>query len=159
MKLIKILSDKVQIRTDQVEFGNVRINDLISISDGTAELVTMVTAVTDNDVETGIEEDGFILDGTSVKVVNCSIIGSIRDGKFQKSIERYPATDCMAREITPEGFSKMLQDPEDGFCIGKYADYGCEAWVEITAQDDYLDDDEKYVENKCSHAKCIIGKF
>lgn len=130
MKLIKILSDKVQIRTDQVEFGNVRINDLISISDGTAELVTMVTAVTDNDVETGIEEDGFILDGTSVKVVNCSIIGSIRDGKFQKSIERYPATDCMAREITPEGFSKMLQDPEDGFCIGKYADYGCEAWVD-----------------------------
>ena len=77
MKLIKILSDKVQIRTDQAEFGNVRINDLISISDGTAELVTMVTAVTDNDVETGIEEDGFILDWTSVKVVNCSIIGSI----------------------------------------------------------------------------------
>lgn len=30
MKLIKILSDKVQIRTDQQEFGNVRINDLIS---------------------------------------------------------------------------------------------------------------------------------
>lgn len=130
MKLIKILSDKVQIRTDQAEFGNVRINDLISISDGTAELVTMVTAVTDNDVETGIEEDGFILDGTSVKVVNCSIIGSIRDGKFQKSIERYPATDCTAKEITPEDFARMLQDPSEGFCIGKYAGYGCESWVD-----------------------------
>ena len=54
MKLIKILSDKVQIRTDQQEFSNVRINDLISITDGTAELVTMVTAVTDNDAEAGI---------------------------------------------------------------------------------------------------------
>lgn len=130
MKLIKILSDKVQIRTDQQEFSDVRINDLISISDGTAELVTMVTAVTDSGVETGIEEDGFILDGTSVKVVSCSIIGSVRNGKFQKSIERYPATDCMAKEITQEDFSAMLQDPEDGFCIGKYADYRCEAWVD-----------------------------
>lgn len=28
MKLIKILNDKVRIRTDQEEFENVRINDL-----------------------------------------------------------------------------------------------------------------------------------
>lgn len=130
MKLIKILNDKVQIRTDHAEFGHVRINDLISISDETAELVTMVTAVTDNDVEMGIEEDEFILDGTSVKVVNCSIIGSIRDGKFQKFIECYPTTDCVAKEITPEDFAKMLQDPSEGFCIGRYAGYGCEAWVD-----------------------------
>ena len=54
MKLIKILSDKVQIRTDQQEFSNVRINDLISITDGDAELITMVTSVTDNDTEAGI---------------------------------------------------------------------------------------------------------
>ena len=76
MKLIKILSDKVQIRTDQQEFSNVRINDLISITDGTAELVTMVTAVTDNDAEAGISDDDFILGGASIKVVECSIIGS-----------------------------------------------------------------------------------
>lgn len=130
MKLIKILCDKVQIRTDQVEFRNVRINDLISISDETSEIVTMVTAVTDNDVEMGIEDDGFILDGTGLKVVNCSIIGSVKDGKYRKSIERYPVINCTAKEITPDDFAKMLQDPDAGFCIGNYVGYGCKAWVD-----------------------------
>ena len=41
MKLIKILSDKIQIRTDQMEFKNVKINDLISISDDSIELITI----------------------------------------------------------------------------------------------------------------------
>lgn len=130
MKLIKILSDRIQIRTDQSEFGDVRINDLIVISDGYAELVTTVTSVTDNDVEAGIDGDEFILGGISIRVVECSIIGSIRDGKFQKSIERYPATNSTAKEITPKDFASMLQDPDEGFCIGKYAGYGCEAWVD-----------------------------
>ena len=75
MKLIKILSDKVQIRTDQQEFSNVRINDLISITDGTAELVTMVTAVTDNDAEAGISDDDFILGGASIKVWSARLLG------------------------------------------------------------------------------------
>ena len=114
MKLIKILSDRVQIRTDQSEFGDIRINDLISISDGYAELVTTVTSVTDNDVEAGIDGDEFILGGTSIRVIECSIIGSIQDGKFQKSIERYPVTSSTAKEITPEDFSRMLQDPAEG---------------------------------------------
>lgn len=34
MKLVKILSDKVQIRSDYKEFDDVRINDLIAVSDG-----------------------------------------------------------------------------------------------------------------------------
>ena len=34
MKLVKILSDKVQIRSDHKEFDDVRINDLIAVSDG-----------------------------------------------------------------------------------------------------------------------------
>lgn len=130
MKLIKILSDRVQIRTDQAEFGGVRIHDLIAISDGEAELVTVVTSVTDNDAEAGIDGDDFILGGTSIRVIECSIIGSIRDGRFQKSIERYPVTDSTAREITPEDFAGMLQDPGEGFYIGKYAGYGCGAWVD-----------------------------
>ena len=75
MKLIKILSDKVQIRTDQQEFSNVRINDLISITDGTAELVTMVTAVTDNDAEVRYSDDDFILGGASIKVWSARLLG------------------------------------------------------------------------------------
>ena len=127
MKLIKILSDKVQIRTDQQEFSNVRINDLISITDGTAELVTMVTAVTDNDAEAGISDDDFILGGASIKVVECSIIGSVHNGRFSKALDQYPTTDITAREIDGEEFSKMISRPDSGFCIGKYAVYHCPA--------------------------------
>ena len=130
MKLIKILSDKVQIRTNQQEFSNVRINDLISITDGTAELVTMVTAVTDNDAETGISDDDFILGGTSIKIVECSIIGSVHNGKFSKTLDQYPTTNITAREIDGEEFSKMISRPDSGFCIGKYAVYHCPAWVD-----------------------------
>ena len=46
MKMIKILNDKVQIRSDYKEFDDVRINDLISVTDGEVELVTMVNALT-----------------------------------------------------------------------------------------------------------------
>lgn len=57
MKLVKILPGKIQIRTDDAEFTNVRLNDLISVSDGEVELVTMITAITDNDVETQMDEN------------------------------------------------------------------------------------------------------
>lgn len=130
MKLIKILSDKVQIRTDQQEFSNVRINDLISITDGTVELVTMVTSVTDNDAEASISDDDFILGGTSIKVVECSIIGSVHNGKFSKALDQYPTTDITAREIDGEEFSKMISRPDSGFCIGQYAAYQCPALVD-----------------------------
>lgn len=45
MKLVKILSDSVQIRTNVSEFQNVRINDLLEVSDGSVRLVTMVTVL------------------------------------------------------------------------------------------------------------------
>lgn len=130
MKLIKILSDKVQIRTDQQEFSNVRINDLISITDGTVELVTMVTSVTDNDAEASISDDDFILGVTSIKVVECSIIGSVHNGRFSKALDQYPTTDITAREVAGDEFSKMISQPDSGFCIGKYAVYHCPAWVD-----------------------------
>ena len=37
MKLIKIVSDRIQIKTDEFEFSDARINDLISVSDGTGK--------------------------------------------------------------------------------------------------------------------------
>lgn len=132
MKLIKILSDKIQIRTDQMEFENVKINDLISISDNSIELITMVVSVTDTDSEPGIDgAEDFILGGVSVKVVECSIIGSIHDGKFSKAIDKYPTTDITAKEITADEFGKMIAFAEGkGFRIGKYAAYDCPAWVD-----------------------------
>ena len=40
MKLVKILSDSVQIRTNLSEFKHIRINDLLEVSDGWVKLVT-----------------------------------------------------------------------------------------------------------------------
>lgn len=71
MKLVRILPDKIQIRTDDVEFKNARLNDLISVSDGEVELVTMITAITDNDVETHMDENAIMekLQQPSLKVI------------------------------------------------------------------------------------------
>ena len=51
MKLVKILTDRVQIRTNLAEFKDIRINDLMKVSDGRVSLVTMVTGLTDTDGE------------------------------------------------------------------------------------------------------------
>ena len=82
MKLIKIFTDHIQLKTNDTEFSNIRINDLLSVSDSEVELVVSVDSLTDMDVESGIEEDDYILDPVSMKVVECSIIGSVVNGKM-----------------------------------------------------------------------------
>ena len=57
MKLIKITSDNVQIRTDSEEFRDIRINDLVSVSDGETELVTVVVSVSDIDAGGALGEE------------------------------------------------------------------------------------------------------
>ena len=97
MKLVKILSDKVQIRSDYKEY-DVRINDLIAVSDGDVELVTMVNTLTDIDTEDQEEigENDYILEHSSTKMLECSIIGTVKDGAFQKAIDRYPTMKVSA---------------------------------------------------------------
>lgn len=130
MKLIKILSDKVQIRTDRSEFKDARINDLISISDASAELVTVVTSLSDTDTGGAIGEDDFLFDDAGIKIIECSIIGSITDGEFSKAIEKYPTTDVSVRGISAVDFTMMIENSEDNsFCIGEYAAYNAPAWV------------------------------
>ena len=87
MKLVKILPDKIQIRTDDSEFKNARMNDLISVSDGEVELVTMITAITDNDVETQMDDNAIMeeLQQPSLKVIECSILGNVIDGIFKQT--------------------------------------------------------------------------
>ena len=74
MKLVKILPDKIQIRTDDAEFRNIRLNDLVSVSDKEVELVAMITAITDNDVETQMDENALLMEllQPSLKVIECS---------------------------------------------------------------------------------------
>ena len=61
MKLVKIVPDKIQIRTDDAEFVNARLNDLISVSDGEVELVTQICAITANDVETQMDDNAIMV--------------------------------------------------------------------------------------------------
>lgn len=132
MKLIRILSDRVQIRSDYKEFDDVRINDLISVSDGDVELVTMVNALTDTDAEDEpeIDDNDYIMERGSVKMLECSIIGTVKDGSFEKAVDRYPTMRVEAHRIGREEFVSMLKKYMDGFYIGDYTAYGIPAYVD-----------------------------
>ena len=134
MKLVKILPDKIQIRTDYSEFKNARLNDLISVSDGEVELVTMITAITDNDVETQMDDNTIMeeLQQPSLKVIECSILGSVIDGEFKQQIDRYPSTDVEIKKISQTALYFMLapDKKENIFEIGTYAGYGTRARID-----------------------------
>lgn len=128
MKLVKITSDKIQIRTDQKEFEEIRINDLLSISDIQVTLITMVTSITDIDAD--MENYEFI-EFSSKKTIECMIIGSLKEKLFTKSILKYPITDVVIRKLDKIEFSEMLKKyKNNGFCIGKYTEYNCPAYVD-----------------------------
>lgn len=134
MKLIKILTDKIQIKSNDADFAKCHINDLIKISDGEITLVTMVSALADTDTEQPLEDDDFLvgIQQPSVKNIECNIIGSIVDGRFTNSIDHYPTTAVTASLIDSAEFSKMLQTAkaaEECFCIGNYSSYDTPAYI------------------------------
>lgn len=133
MKLIKILTDKIQIKSNDSDFAKCHINDLIKISDGETTLVTMVSALTDTDAEQPLEDDDFLseIQTPSVKNIECNIIGSIVDGRFTNSIDHYPTTAVTASLIESTEFSDMLQSKgaDECFCIGNYSSYSTPAYI------------------------------
>ena len=134
MKLVKILPNKIQIRTDDSEFKNARLNDLISVSDGEVELVTMITAITDNDVETQMDENTIMeeLEQPSLKVIECSILGSVIDGEFKQQIDKFPNTNAEIKKMYAQEVMDILWDNPDGtFHLGHYAAYpDAVAWID-----------------------------
>ena len=48
MKIVKFTRAKVSIKTNDEEFSKIRLNDLLSLSDGEVELVATVESITDN---------------------------------------------------------------------------------------------------------------
>lgn len=152
MKLVKILPDKIQIRTDDAEFANARLNDLISVSDGEVELVTMIIAITDNDVETQMDDNAIMeeLQQPSLKVIECSILGSTINGFFKQQIDRYPSTDVLIKSINQDDFDRMLLfSAGTPFSIGKYAGYDTKA---------YLDGNKFYQRHSCIVGNTGCGK-
>lgn len=132
MKLIKIQPQRVQIKSNDKEFKDIHINDLISISDRKVTLVTMVSSLTDNEIEMPLEDDDF-LDGyevPSVKNIECGIMGSLIDGRFTNAVDKFPTTDVKAEVITSKQFSKMLSGKVSGFTVGNYANYDCHAVID-----------------------------
>ncbi|MDE5909831.1 MAG: ATP-binding protein [Lachnospiraceae bacterium] len=132
MKLVKILPDKIQIRTDDAEFKKRRLNDLISVSDGEVELVTTITAITDNDVETQMDDNALLeeLQQPSLKVIECSILGSTVNGSFVQQVDRYPSTDADMKPFWNDELSIILPYPKSGFQLGKYANYDAPAYLD-----------------------------
>lgn len=153
MKLVKILPDKIQIRTDDTEFANARLNDLISVSDGEVELVTMITAITDNDVETQMDDNAIMeeIEQPSLKVIECSILGSVIDGSFKQQIDRYPSTDVQIEKVCDSYFGSMLVDfsAGAGLNIGNYSSYDFPA---------YLDGNKFYQRHSCIVGNTGCGK-
>ena len=134
MKLVKILPDKIQIRTDDAEFANTRLNDLISVSDGEVELVTTITAITDNDVEAQMDDNTIMeeLQQPSLKVIECSILGSVIDGEFKQQIDKYPNTSAEIKNMYAQEVTDILWDnPYGTFHLGYYAAYPeAVAWID-----------------------------
>lgn len=152
MKLVKILHDKIQIRTDDAEFANARLNDLISVSDGEAELVTIITAITDNDVEMQMDENAIVeeLQQPSLKVIECSILGSRRKRYgFVQQIDKYPSTNAIIKKIGTIKFHELLGEPLDGFCLGEFPGYSYPA---------YLDGNKFYQRHSCIVGNTGCGK-
>ena len=153
MKLVKILPDKIQIRTDDAEFKNARLNDLISVSDGEVEIVTMITAITDNDAETQMDDNAIMeeLQQPSLKVIECSILGSVIDGEFKQQIDRYPSTDVVIGQINYKKFVKIIYHDKKikpYFRLGRYFNT-CEA---------YLDGNKFYQRHSCIVGNTGCGK-
>jgi hypothetical protein len=131
MRLIKMLPDKVQIKSNDEDFVKCKINDLFRISDGHVELVIMVSGMTETDVQLPIDEEEFLstVGIKSVKTIDCSIIGSIVCGKFTATVDQYPTTNVTADRISDDEFNRMLVKENSGFSIGKYANYNCEVFL------------------------------
>ena len=131
MKLIKMLTDRIQIKTNDTEFVNCHLNDLISITDGKTEIVTMISALTDNDTSQPLFEDDFVGQSVpSLKNIECNIIGSIVNGRFTNAVDKYPSTDVEAKIISNEEFAEMLKgNTDNSFSLGNYANYDCRAYI------------------------------
>lgn len=134
MKLVKFTHTKVSIKTDDKEFSEIRLNDLLSVSDKEVKLVVTVESITDNESEIILEGESELedIECPFLKRIECSILGSVIDGKFIQQIDRYPSTDVKICKIDNYTFSCMLGSlvgDISEFKIGEYVGYDVDAWL------------------------------
>ncbi len=152
MKIVKFTRAKVSIKTNDEEFSKIRLNDLLSLSDGEVELVATVESITDNESEIVLEEIELEnMECPFLKRVECSILGSVIDGDFRQQIDQYPITDVQIKNIDSITFMKMLENSykDTSFRFGEYAGH------DILA---YLDGNKFYQRHSCIVGNTGCGK-
>lgn len=130
MQLIKITPEKVQIKSDTAQLGEIRINDIMEVSDDQVSLIGTVTAITRNEIQEQFDpQSGDLLESESTCTIDCSIVGSLIEGRFSKSVDLFPSTNVDIYPVRRELFQSMVLNPEGtaAFRIGEYAAYGCDA--------------------------------
>ena len=132
MQLIKIFSDRVHIKTDSKQISQIKINDLMLLSDNKTSIVCIVTSISGNDSVDICDFSGSYLGETEPNnVIECGIVGSIKDGHFTKSVDVYPTTRVSITPIDKIMFEDMLSSKSSSsFKLGEYSNFGCNAYID-----------------------------
>jgi DNA helicase HerA-like ATPase len=133
MQLVKIYAERVQIKSNNNELGDISINNAMLVSDDKNEiaLVCVVTAITRNEENEQFDFDGNLLDTEVTSTIDCSVIGSLVNGRFAKSVDIYPTTNVKIKRIDNELFESMVAGSVcSSFKLGRYANYNCDAFID-----------------------------
>lgn len=132
MQLVKIFGDRIQIRSDLRQLRDTKINDLLLLSDNETQIVCSVVGLTECDTSNAPSLDEDFLDAyTGTNIIECNIIGSLINGRFEKAIDNYPTTKVSIEKIELPLFEQMITyDKLTSFDIGRYASYDTRAFID-----------------------------
>lgn len=132
MQLVKIFGDRVQIRSDLKQLMDTKINDLLLLTDGKAQVVCSVAGITQSDVSFALDNgDDYLDEFTGTNSIDCNIIGSLVNGRFENAIDNYPTTKVDISKIDLPLFEQMItHDKSTCFDIGRYASYDTRAFID-----------------------------
>jgi len=131
MQLVKIYGDRIQIRSDLKQLRDTKINDLLLLSDEYAQVVCSVVGLTETDVSYSGGDEDYLDEFTGTNIIECSIIGSLENGRFEKAIDNYPTTKVEITKIDLPLFESMItHNKKASFDIGRYASYDTRAFID-----------------------------
>lgn len=133
MELIKIYPDRVQIKSSNQQLSDIRINNAMLVEDTKTgiSIVCLVESISRREEMEQFDFNGELIESEPASTIECSIIGSLVNGKFEKSVDQYPCSDVRIQRIDDAMFSSMIAAPEStAFQIGRYANYNTAAYLD-----------------------------
>lgn len=133
MELIKIYPNRVQIKSNSHQLAGVRINNamLVQDSENGVSLVCFVESISRKEEQEQFDYNGDLIVSEPDSTIDCSIIGSLKNGKFEKSVDQYPGPNVRIEQIGNDAFGAMLAAPErSAFHIGQYVNYDYPAYLD-----------------------------